>query len=672
MLLPYELAGLISFYLSPRDIYECIFVCRAWYAAFLPSIYQYSILCRDSMIVYQRLLHSSTEMGRCVQKLIVDDGILTLDDMQQLYNKCPNLSMLHFRWCTSVSDKKASKPSPSTTCHFFRSPNPLLDAIDGGRLSHLSLECYESPSSWKYNAIPLSTRRHHYGNIQILKHTPNLKSLSLSDFFSKFQIKHLDRIHAYCPDLIELELVGTMSESSIECDEPELVQQRSQRFLRQQHPYQHHRVEKQYKMNFNDTLALMRKFRLVYPKGWHSLSTWLEYFLVRYTHLNTLVLQNTGPLPAQFHPTVLFFLYAGFQLPSTLRQVSFIHLGATNIKRLHPSLAYLRCLTDVCIRDQGIHYFFNFSGLIASIRFVIQRLWIPLPAHATVRHYEQLNYCYHLKDLTLEMSQQQQTIRLDLLFKYCCGLKSLTLIHTRLTPEMIQSIPVSLYFDSHNRTSKNSSGIQLEKFGLENTSIEQGERTLNQLLVYVLRSVVDLSLVNCTFQQAIDKRGWTLFHLPERKFRSVHILNACVCFANFVRRIPGIPNYPVTLFRCHQQQPVVSVSLLKNDVMTNSNNKKRQRSSNTPIMAQWYEAPIHTNEYQIHRLDPDYDYQHPSILQVNQLNTYKMEQVTHDPYDTRSFYGPYKRYARMITLSGYMTFLCANIETLHLNRHIIR
>ncbi|KAI8143438.1 hypothetical protein BJV82DRAFT_610449 [Fennellomyces sp. T-0311] len=601
-MLPYRVTATIVSYLSSRDVYTCVFVCRVWYMTFVPALYRNAVVSACHPWVHRNIL-SQDIVGSMVQELSLDDGVLSYNDMQRLRRQCPHLTSLRFFWCTP-----ALRQSSKTSGFFYRSPLPALMAIDGRQLTCLELESFEPPS---IDDIPPPSRS--ISDVRdVLQYVPNLQKLALRGFIPELETRHFHEIHACCPELAELELAGAGSISN----------------------------EKSDASRIGDPQISLQKLRLAYSGGWYSLSGWFEYIVLRYPQLQELYLKNTGPLPTQFHPTALFFMVNGLQLPQQLKRASFIHLGATNIQRLIPALPSLNDLIELNIRDSGIHYFVNYDGLLRTVSYRIRSLCLPFPAYASTYQYGQFEMCFRLTDLTLEMSRQEEP-RLDLLFRYCNWLKSLRLLRTRLTMDNVKRCTASLPLGFN---------LMLERIALEESVLDE-QHALGRL-VSCLRAVVDIELIECTWQH--QKKGVTLLRLPDRCFRTVRIENARVRVDDYVKRIPGVQNHPVTLFAWHKCRPEMI-------------GKKRRRSS-----GRWWESPVRQARHP-ERLDPDCHFRHQRTdCHFQALDPELMQQSMDPPHLHDRLPVKYRRYARMLTLSGYMMIRCAGIKELQLNSHVIR
>ncbi|KAI9269154.1 hypothetical protein BDA99DRAFT_503681 [Phascolomyces articulosus] len=282
-MLPIEVLERIALHLQRHDIYHCIMVCRTWYFVFLPCLYRSTEISSDANASTIMLRHADSSLCKRMLELVLEDGMLSIQDMRKLQERCPSLKTLHFWWWRpSLLSTLFSITSPSTFLlnledeasvkhrlaptrpHFFESPIPAL--IEFGASYHFLTRLELSCLSWEPPSIfntPLGTDFDDWLR-RLLEPMSNLSELVMNNVLPTFDVRHLYIIHTCCPNLIDFASEG---------------------------PSQIH-----YNNNSNVAMAIvpkMQSLRLVYDGGWSdTANAWLSYIAQCYPNIVNLHLEN--------------------------------------------------------------------------------------------------------------------------------------------------------------------------------------------------------------------------------------------------------------------------------------------------------------------------------------------------------------------------------------------
>ncbi|KAI7880778.1 hypothetical protein K492DRAFT_207327 [Lichtheimia hyalospora FSU 10163] len=342
-ILPTEVFELVAMQLPTRDHFQCLLVNKTWCDIFLPVLYR-SVPLTHKCNILPILQNPTRALGRHVRKLVVDDGILSLETVGQLQALCPLLRELEFRWprvrqhvgrISSSSSSSSSEIGKSAHC----SPVPILEAIDTRELRSLCLTCNDDTEEQTTAAdddepqLDLMRRRFPPQGMMeslmlpsILQFTAHVESLFLINVLPILRTTELDTIHAACPRLMHLVVEGSnMVLTPVVTDKV--------------HPSLH-------------------TLRIAYPSGWSRTDLWIDYIITHYPNLRSLDLVNTSKgdsviRPISRGPTSLDLAHR--PLPQHLSHLRLIRLGdyGNDGQYLTP-LALLPALSSVEIKSQRL------------------------------------------------------------------------------------------------------------------------------------------------------------------------------------------------------------------------------------------------------------------------------------------------------------------------------
>ena len=282
-MLPLEILEHIASHLSRRDIYYCLMVCREWYFTFLPCLYETIEISTDTNAYDPLLGHAEESVCDRVRGLVLEDGLLSVQEMRMVRKQCIFLGTLHFWWWRpSLLSALLSLTSPSdhllqqenvmnTDTVLFESPIPAVTVFGRNRfLTFLKLSCL----SWDPPYIFDTTNASDFDGwlSRCLEPMSSLNKLLMHNVLPTLDVRHLVIIHSCCPKLIDLELEG-----------PSRIQ------------YSSSSTNNDNTNSANTIIPQVRSLRLVYDGGWSdTANAWLSYIDYCYPNLINLHLENTS------------------------------------------------------------------------------------------------------------------------------------------------------------------------------------------------------------------------------------------------------------------------------------------------------------------------------------------------------------------------------------------
>ncbi|KAI8142427.1 hypothetical protein BJV82DRAFT_714026, partial [Fennellomyces sp. T-0311] len=207
--LPMELLEFIGTNLDCHDFFECILVSIAWNSIFQPFLYRSVTIDQISMCTrFIKTLEESTDtsnkrkmwyranqvpriidnLGSYVLSLNISDGLMISTSLDKLAALCPNLESVSFRWENYF--EKYMNYTPRTRA--FRTPLEFFDRIHPPSLRTLTLKA-RSVSKLSRRPIDLL--------FVVLRHFPQLESLTVMDESLVLRIEDLEELHSRCPKL---------------------------------------------------------------------------------------------------------------------------------------------------------------------------------------------------------------------------------------------------------------------------------------------------------------------------------------------------------------------------------------------------------------------------------------------------------------------------------------
>ncbi|KAJ8653078.1 hypothetical protein O0I10_011298 [Lichtheimia ornata] len=375
-LLPTEVFDLVAMQLPTRDHFQCLLVNKTWCDIFLPVLYR-SVPLTHKCNILPILRNPARSIGRHVRKLVVDDGILSLEAVGELQALCPLLRELEFCWprvrrpiVGSSSSSSSNSGSGNRGAHC--SPVPILEAIDTRELRTLRLTCNgdteaedddgdgeddedddddddDEPVPHLMRRFPPRGMMESLTLPSILQFTAHVESLSLINVLPILRTTELDTIHAACPRLRHLVVEGSnMVLTPIVTDKV--------------HPSLH-------------------TLRITYPSGWSRTDLWIDYIITHYPNLRSLDLVNTSKgssviRPVSRGPTSLDLAHR--PLPQQLSHLRLIRLGdyGNDGQYLTP-LTLLPALSNVEIKSQRP---WHPDTWLRAVKDRVDHLSIDLPA----------------------------------------------------------------------------------------------------------------------------------------------------------------------------------------------------------------------------------------------------------------------------------------------------
>lgn len=214
--LPFEILCAIANDLSFADQKNCSLVCQEWHTVFRCILFRVvKADTRDSFKAFRSILRSSAiggeQLGFFVQQLTVQDGCMTLKEMNELKEYCPYLRRLTFRYeddgaheaiVRSLYEKEEEKPPIHKSRRYFGIPGKLLEMLP---VTFLRLECITSPIMYPY--MP----RGCFMTTAYLAGCSNLHTLMLIRVFRKISLQLLEFIHVSCPQLTTLHIEASIN-----------------------------------------------------------------------------------------------------------------------------------------------------------------------------------------------------------------------------------------------------------------------------------------------------------------------------------------------------------------------------------------------------------------------------------------------------------------------------
>lgn len=228
MILPREILEYVAKFLDTNDQYNCLTVCKSWYPAFLYSLYRYiHLLSDEKTIQLQSTLKNCYQMGYLVRhvsfqaakSLRLGLGVqikeykpvkISQDVLDTLDQSCPLIESLSFdqdQWSSaSLSLPKSLLLGlcqlPAINFNLF---TQIMAKNSSGfnRLTHLHI---------RGNVDMIQDR---VSAINLLAYTPHINQLIFErdDLHNKYKtpvisLEHLDRIHQYLPQLVDLQFIN--------------------------------------------------------------------------------------------------------------------------------------------------------------------------------------------------------------------------------------------------------------------------------------------------------------------------------------------------------------------------------------------------------------------------------------------------------------------------------
>lgn len=363
-LLPTEVFDLVAMQLPTRDHFQCLLVNKAWCDIFLPVLYR-SVPLTHKCNILPILRNPARSIGRHVRKLVVDDGILSLEAVGELQALCPLLRELEFRWPRVRRPIVSNSNNSNSGAHC--SPVPILEAIDTRELRTLQLTCNgdteaeaddddgedddddDEPVPHLMRRFPPRGMMESLTLPSILQFTAHVESLSLINVLPILRTTELDTIHAACPRLRHLVVEGSnMVLTPVVTDKV--------------HPSLH-------------------TLRITYPSGWSRTDLWIDYIITHYPNLRSLDLVNTSKgssviRPVSRGPTSLDLAHR--PLPQHLSHLRLIRLGdyGNDGQYLTP-LTLLPALSNVEIKSQRP---WHPDAWLRAVKDRVDHLSIDLPA----------------------------------------------------------------------------------------------------------------------------------------------------------------------------------------------------------------------------------------------------------------------------------------------------
>ncbi|KAG2226020.1 hypothetical protein INT45_002486 [Circinella minor] len=439
-MLPLEILEHTASYLPRRDIYYCLMVCREWYFIFLPCLYKTIEISTDANAYDVILEHANESLCYRVHELVLEDGLLSVQEMRTIRKRCVFFNTLHFWWWRpSLLSTLLSMTSPSNhllelenamnmNTILFESPVPALTAFGQNRfLTCLKLSCL----SWDPPYIFDTANGCNFDGwlSRCLEPMSSLKKLMMHNVLPTLDVRHLAIIHSCCPKLIDLELEGPSriqyDSSTNNTDNPN---------------------------GANTIISQLRSLRLVYNGGWSdTASTWLSYIDYCYPNLINLHLENTSEksswiiLPTTCSPDYLNF--------SNLQRAQLIRLDINydiifKIQNQAP-LLYDFSIHGSCIWSSTsfgtIKALDQFDSFVSQLNSNISRLSVTIPEGY---HHRLTIFCIceNLCDLSLWGSSSNnnnnsnvmcEIIDLPVLLVTCRALRRLRLTHIHLSDELL-------------------------------------------------------------------------------------------------------------------------------------------------------------------------------------------------------------------------------------------
>ena len=451
-MLPLEILEHIASHLPRRDIYYCLMVCREWYFTFLPCLYETIEISTDTN-AYDPLVGDAEE-SLCyrVRGLVLEDGLLSVQEMRTVRKRCTFLSTLHFWWWRpSLLSALLSTTSPSdhllgqetvmnTDTVLFESPITALTVFGRNRfLTFLELSCL----SWDPPYIFDTTTASDFDSwlSRCLEPMSSLKKLLMHNVLPTLDVRHLVIIHSCCPKLVDIELEGPSriqySSSSNNNDNP----------------------------NSPDLIVpQLQSLRLVYDGGWSdTANAWLSYIDHCYPNLINLHLENTSgksawiTSPITSPPDYLNF----FQLRCA--QLIRLDLDYDTIFKIQNQvpLLYDLSIQGSCIWSsptlfETITVLDQFDSFVSQLNYDILRLSVTIP-EGYHRRLTIFCICENLCDLSLCggnsdsnnnnnnstnvtatcSNGMREMIDLPVLLVTCRALRRLRLTHIHLSHELL-------------------------------------------------------------------------------------------------------------------------------------------------------------------------------------------------------------------------------------------
>ncbi|KAI9251809.1 hypothetical protein BDA99DRAFT_521225 [Phascolomyces articulosus] len=220
--LPVELIDLIATYLTLSDYFNCTLVSKEWQHVFR-HCYRYTVNIKKRS-TFTSMVHSLNisakeepcdPLGHVIRAIKIDDGVACLKEMVRLYDLCPHIHSLTFRYAYSAAHNERlfnaynnnhNDKQRVSRRRFFSTPTPFLNAMKG--IKRLTLEPRPRASVVKH--IRCSGQDLSY----YLSAGSHLRRLTLLGVIPQLMAEHLETIHASCPNLSELHITTNFSLSN--------------------------------------------------------------------------------------------------------------------------------------------------------------------------------------------------------------------------------------------------------------------------------------------------------------------------------------------------------------------------------------------------------------------------------------------------------------------------
>lgn len=286
--LAFEMLYVIADDLSARDQKNCTLVCREWHTLFRRILF--SVIdanTRAKFDAFRAALRSASSTGEQIglyaRKLIIRDGYMTVDEMEELKQHCPNLRHLTFLYEDNAAHDKIIKWLKENGIvrgnrKVFGVPRQLVETLP---VSSLTMECDEKKrrttgpdASVDYCKIYLAG-------------CSNLHTLTLTRVFREISLELIDKIHSNCPNLTTLQI-----ETCHDDDEAPAMFEADKKFV--DNLLKNHCDVKRLRRLCLKPLAI-DSFRAL---------CWLQYVTFQYPDLESLTINGVDDIPSASAPTV--------------------------------------------------------------------------------------------------------------------------------------------------------------------------------------------------------------------------------------------------------------------------------------------------------------------------------------------------------------------------------
>ncbi|KAI8086157.1 uncharacterized protein BX664DRAFT_335063 [Halteromyces radiatus] len=471
--LPLELFELVHCQLSTLDKYRCLYVCQAWYSLFRLALYQNCVLSNQAS--YRTLyttLQQRQDLGFQVKQVDLNKCEVSLQELQILFQLCPNIRYASLRWPSSSFLGRESE------CMWDQHRSPVWPAID--------TNFTDIPStSWRLCSLTQLTLHDTDmdGLFGLVTRFPLLEQFCLVSSRLDMTLDDLESIHIACPRLTSLALdIHTLLSTDSKSSSSSLV-----------------------------TMDQLRSLKLIYKQLQDPGRTpWIRYLAQKYPHLTSLEMQTrfvrrrhmTTHLEDSDQQEVHPFqqgLKQWAQSCHFLERIHFTniswdqwflqHLPSSSSSSSSLYKADVRSLQQVHVvrMDDGFDPSFSIFWTLVNHPFLNQltNLTIrPVATHPDSSFYKAIGRLGFLTTLTIQQqghrSNKQSPCHLDIhsLLHHCSGLTHLTLGGLALS------------------TSEQRMHSRLDSLVL--STVELDHRTLDDILASCL-SLTRLTMISCEY-----------------------------------------------------------------------------------------------------------------------------------------------------------------------------